>query len=1048
MENLLVYGDNLNKVNEKVFLCVKDNLEAFNNHIIIVPDKFTMLAEEGVLNACNTKASFKINVLTLSRLATLLTGNKDNLSKQGGIMLIRKLCEENKDKLKYFNTLADKTHFAEIVYDTIMQLKSCGISFTQIDEEGCDLLSNKMADIRLIYSLYENKIKDVFVDSSERLELLKKCIATSPELNDTAFYFTNFDSLTKQGYDIVSEIVKRGNKVVFGTCYENEKLNKHIYDNELFEQIEEIFIANGKYKKVCVYSNFEGDFKAINDYLYSFGEKDIECEGDVEVHSFFSPAFELEQVAKKIKRGVVAGKRFKDFSILLSSFDNYKALKQVFEKFEISYYFDNSEKLINHPLSKFVLDFYNVVLSDYHLSSVVGLVKNFYFGVSDESVYAFENYVNKFNLSGKWFSDFVLNEKEEHFEKLQEVIYRLKFIDVFLANVLEVKTGGDFIILTENLLDAFDVETKTEEIKALASTFEVASQLGQGCKKVKNILNEMKKFIVEEEMDTQTFVDIFSSGLNSDKINTVPLTTDGVFVGDQTSEFERCNTLFVLGCNSGSMPLVLNDCGIISDKEIDNLSVKYLISPKTSVITKRNKFKLFQKLLNCEHLVISYPNTGVGGEEVKPSPLIASVKKIFKNFEVFKEKSVEAEHMALEDIKVFASEVGSYKNAVDCLLKNKDNIVLKNSLYAALKSVDKQKIMNLLSLSQIKGQSKIKRASELYFKDKKVSVSTLTSYFECPTKFFLEKGLKLKEKEKAEIKSIDTGNILHRVAELLLKYVKADRKKKEIQRKVVKQAFNEFKDVIEATKDISVVKSLEKEAFAVMDYLNYYDDNCKFETNIKPELRFDDVVVNEVNNICLNGIIDRIDTLGENCIIIDYKTGSVNNKIYNYNEIYAGTKIQILVYAYVASNKLNLTPVACGLMPLSYEYVSDDGNRYAVKGYYTDNEDILNSLDKNFIDGDESVLFNYSKKKNKLSNNCFPQAVLNGIYNYVMKLIKVAVDEILEGYVECKPVSIDKNMPCRYCKFGAICKNVLNEKRRVVAKTKLADISGVEDCEE
>lgn len=1048
MENLLIYGDNLNSVNKKVFSCVKDNLPLFNNHIIIVPDKYTMLAEEGVLRACKTKASFKINVLTLSRLATLLTGNSDNLSKQGGVMLIRKLCEENKDKLKYFNTLAGKVGFAEIIYDTIMQLKSCVISYDQIDENGDDLLSNKMADIRLIYKLYEESIKDKFVDSAQRLELLRKSILGNVEIKNTAFYFTNFDSLTNQGYEIVGEIVKNGNKVVFGAVYEDEKLNKFVYDNELFEKVEEIFIQKGNYRKVRAYSDFEGDFAVLNNYLYSFGNREYISSGNVEVHSFFSPVLELEEVAKRIKRAVIEGKRFKDFSLLLSSFDCYKSLKQVFDKFEISYYFDTSEKLITHPLSRFILSFYNAILSEFHLSSVMSLVKNIYFGVQDENIFPFENYVNRYNLNGKWFSGFVLNEDEENYEELKEVVFRLKFIDVFFAKAAEIRTGGDFIVLTENLLEAFNAEEKTEEVKNLASSFDVISQLGQGYKKIKNILNEMKKFITEEEMDIQTFVDILSSGLNSDKINTVPLTTDGVFVGDQSSEFEKCNTLFVLGCNSGSMPQVLNDCGIISDKEIDNLSVKYLISPKTSVITKRNKFKLFQRLLNCDNLVVSYPNTSSSGEEVKPSPLIASIKKLFIDMPIISGHLESLEEISREDVKVLASEVGSYKNAVDCLLKNKENNVLKNSLYSALKNVDKQKIMGLLSLSNSGAQTKIKRAKELYFNNKKVSVSTLSTYFDCPTKFFLEKGLKLKENEKAEIKSVDTGNILHKVAELLLKQPKEKRKDAATCKKVVKKAFEEFSEVVEATKDVSIIKSLEKEAFAVIDYLNYFDDNCLFETSIKPELRFDDFVLNEENNICLNGVIDRIDTLSGNCIIIDYKTGSVGDKPYNLNAIYAGTKIQILVYAFIANSKLNLTPIACGLMPLSYDYVNNDGNRYAVKGLYTDNEEILSNLDKNFIGDGESVLFDYKKNKEKLSNNCYPQAVLNGIYNYVMKLIKNAVDEILSGYVACKPVSIDGASPCKYCKFGAICKNVLNDKKRIVSKTKIEDITGVVQYEE
>ena len=1052
MGNLLIYGDNINAINSEVFCCVKENLNLYKNHIVIVPDKFTLLAEEGVLKACNKKATFNVEVLTLSRLATLLTGNDNNLSKQGGVMLVRKICEENKEKLKYFNTLAGKVGFTEIVYETIMQLKSCLISYEQLESKGEDLLSSKMADIRLIYSEYESAVQNNFVDSAMRLTKLKESIKSSEQLKDTAFYFTNFDSLTRQGEEIVEEIVARGNAVVFGACFETEKVNNYIYDNELYYKIEDIFSRKGAFEKKRAYSKFEGDYEKINNYIYSFNERMEKVDGQVELHSFFSPALEMEEVAKRIKKEVVEGKRFKDFSVLVSDFESYSFLKDVFERYEISYYFDLSSDLTNHPLSKFVLDFYSILISDYHQSAVLSFVKNYYFDEADEAIFAFENFVNKYALKGNWFENFVSSEEQIE-SGIDSVVRKLKFASYFLNNAKEIKYGCDFITLTENLLEAFNAKDKTEELKLLATRFDDKSALGQGYKKVSDVIQEMKKFIHEEEMDVITFVEILSSGLKSAKINTVPLTTDGVFVGDQTSEFEKMDTLFVLGCNSGNMPIVLNDCGIISDREIDKLSANYLISPKTETITKRNKFNLLQKLLNSSHLVISYPTTSNSGEEVKPSPLIASIKKIFDSLPIITDHSFLLNEAGKEKVKLLASCVGSKSNAIVCLLKNKDNIKLKNSLYAALKNSDKEYVSRVLQLAGYAPHYKnITRASELYFKNKKVSISALSSYFECPTKFFLEKGLKLKENEKAEIKSVDTGNILHKVAELLLKTKKEDRLLKSVQKKIVEKAFELFKDVVEATQDQSKIEMLKKEAYEVIDYLNYFSDNCSFQSFAKgAELRFDDVVLCEEENICLTGVIDRIDKLNDNCIIIDYKTSENSAKGYTLNEIYSGVKIQILVYAYIAKNKLGLTPIACGLMPLTYDYSSEDKNRYKVNGIYCDNIDTLKCLDKNFDYNKESRLFNFAHKcdngKDKLTSNCYPQAVFDGARDYAMKVMSVAVKEILKGFVECKPVEVDGNSPCRFCKFSAICKNEIAFKRRVVAKVKMSDISGVEDCE-
>jgi ATP-dependent helicase/DNAse subunit B len=61
----------------------------------------------------------------------------------------------------------------------------------------------------------------------------------------------------------------------------------------------------------------------------------------------------------------------------------------------------------------------------------------------------------------------------------------------------------------------------------------------------------------------------------------------------------------------------------------------------------------------------------------------------------------------------------------------------------------------------------------LFFPKKTTSISQLECYFSCPYKFFANYGLGIKEREESRLKSIDFGNVLHRIAELYVKDIEA-----------------------------------------------------------------------------------------------------------------------------------------------------------------------------------------------------------------------------------------------------------------------------------
>ena len=74
------------------------------NHLVIVPDRFTLSYERVLLRRLGLKGAFDIEVASFSRLAdvALAEGHKGALNSLSEVMLLRKVIEDNRSLLKCF----------------------------------------------------------------------------------------------------------------------------------------------------------------------------------------------------------------------------------------------------------------------------------------------------------------------------------------------------------------------------------------------------------------------------------------------------------------------------------------------------------------------------------------------------------------------------------------------------------------------------------------------------------------------------------------------------------------------------------------------------------------------------------------------------------------------------------------------------------------------------------------------------------------------------------------------------------------------------------
>ncbi|MBQ8749407.1 MAG: PD-(D/E)XK nuclease family protein [Clostridia bacterium] len=1017
MRAKLIYSDLLYTASLAVLKEVKSNLGKYKKQIILVPDKYTLICENLLLDALDTKCSFDCEVMSINRLCSKVVKIDEVVNKQGGIILVQRILYEQNENLQVFKNMYKKIGFAEKLYSTLMQIKASGISPEIIaDDDGDEvLLQSKIKDIKLIYSCYENAINSGLSDGLFKLEQLNNKISSTNIFNDFAFYFAFFDAFTMQEYKIIESLITANNFVCVGASYALGKLNEHIYTNEVYNGISSIFFKYNLKDIVEVNEVLPSYFEKLKNELFAFSPSLTELKTNaVQLYCANGEDSEVENVAKLIKSNIVEGKKYNQISVALSSIEKYeKIIEDKFNEYDIPYYIDTSIELGNTELGRFI----NAILKGqsygFMEEDLKSIIFNYYFGLNEENKQSIYKFITLLNPNGLKWLDRTFDDISEDLQlALNEVKEKLLYL---LTALKGSKTGSDYVKAIKDILAYFNVQTLTDELmNNSANDLKSSKILTQVYDKVIELLNQIEDLSKETEFDALSFAKLIQNGLSACKINLVPLSVDCVFVGDiGASSFERKDICFCLGLNLGLAPKVSSDLGIVTDNDIDKLSAKYMIEPKISQINMRARQKLFEIcMLAKQKLILSYLITDNAGNNLKPSSVITSICKMFymsngkmiaptkyeddlslsnmqQEYANYKAKlkdghSYTCENEYINEINVV--EVGNSKISKDIsfdeylrkkIINIKFGISNAKNLYKICFCDDenydfaynlinlnggKNYVENLVNMASSLNEKKaITCGEDLYFANGKTSATQITEYYACPYKHFLSRGLKLQEDIPYKLNKMDIGEILHKVCELfgwkLKKQGKIENSELDnVKSEIIKKVKEEYKIKFEDDDNRFIIPRLLKEADKLMNKLNYFANNSSFKIS-EIEYNFKPLEIKtEKRKICLGGKIDRLDRLGDKYVVIDYKTGSAELEL---KEIYYGTKIQLLLYALAITNQTNGQIAGFGYYPIKDRYLKNEQGKvkeYKVNGYYLKENDVLQGLDN-------TIISNLEKKK-------------------------------------------------------------------------------------
>lgn len=1098
-----------------------------NKLIILVPDQYTFQTEKKLLEYVGEKSLLRAEVLSFKRMATRVFdkcgGRAINVIEDSGKnMLIYKLLKDKGEELKYFNRISKQQGFVGIVSKSITEFKKYNISEEILKEKELEIedrdLKEKVSDLASIYETFNESLHKGYIDSEDILSILAKKLNEFHLYNDAEIWVDEFTTFTPQQLEVLKVLAKQCKNVNITLCSDGEiqftEGETDIFDviknteNRILKMMQE---NNISYKepvnlnKKNIYRFRESkELGHIEKYFFNYPFKiyKSECK-DIRLYKANNNYSEIEWVAQDILKLVRdKGYRYKDIAVVCREIDSYdKITSVIFNEYNIPYFLDKKREILSNPLVVLIISALEILVTNWSYESVFKYVKSGLITLETNFIDKLENYILANGIKGyKWTRDLLIygdeeltQEEIEIFEYMEEIrrpiinLYNKikdnvsirKYCTALYEFLLEIKAFETM----DKLLNYFDNKGMQDKVKEYTQVPSI----------VIDMLDQAVEVLGDEVVDLKTFSKILVSGFEEKEIGVIPMSLDQVNIGDIARIKGRdVKALYIVGANDGVLPSANKDEGILSDEdriELKSMGIELASDTRSRVFEEQ--FMVYTALtIPSNYLMITYPMADFDGKSLRPSIIIPRLKKILPKLS--EESEIFNSNLSYDKYYNITAPVPTFNELIEALRREYEKEEIEPYWIETFKWFEKNEefkdrtkiIFNGLNYTNLVEKIPREKMKKLYSNDNgrlMFSVSRIEKYAQCPFGYYVQYGLKAKDRKVYEFTAPDLGSFMHDILDQFTNKIRKENilwgdltkdKCAEIVNELVNSKlksetnsilnsnkkykyFSErFKKTI--TKSVTVIsEQMRKGEFDIFKSEFDFGD-FKDSDPIKLELPSKEIVY-------LKGRVDRIDKVdlnGETYIrIVDYKSGS---KSFDLNELYYGLQIQLLVYLdAILKNSKKILKTQC--MPGGILYFKIDNPIIKSKKALTDEEIQVEVLKKLKMDGlllknvelvksmdrdmeTYSLIIPAAFKKDgdfTSTSSVVTESQFELLRKYVNdKMIEIC-EEMLSGEVKIEPCKSSKVTYCDYCDYSSICQfdtSIKDNKYKIISKKKKDDL--------
>ncbi len=1061
---------------KEIYSRAKSDSAAGKSVFILVPEQYSMYAEQEMIASLGLSAQSKIQILTFSRLANLIFSKlgplrMNYIDKAGKYLLACRSLQLCKNELNFFKRNITQSGFSALIVSLISEFKRYGVTpkiLSEISEKTDNkLLAAKLSELSFIYEKFNSLAEENYSNAEDNLSLAVPKIPMADFLTGS-LYICYFRSFTPVEYDVLAALLPKMD-ICVGLCADT------LADNSLFapqlasynrlsamakaleiEVKEPEFIKTDEALRTVELEHLKNNYFKYRPAPYTNQTESIHISRP---QNFYAEVTYAARTIKKLQR--TKGYRLNDFLILTGSLENYELiLPAVFEEFGLNAFLDQKVRLAESPIMRMVISILEILAFGFSYERIMTILRSGFWNISKPQCDVFENYILAADISHRQWNcaeDWTYNPDKHAFD-MDEVnqIKRLALNPVLdLMNMFRGRKTASQI--ADKLCDWFSSVNLHKAVGEKVSAFrtegniEAAEQLNHVWNSFVSVVNRIADCIGDTPTTFTEFYEYFTAAIAELNVGLIPPTQDKIIVSE-VSRFRStgAKVVLVLGVTDKDFPRSHNSEGILSDAERNQLLEAGLtLAPDSYTKQSEEQFLIYSVFSTpSDELYLLSP---IGDKEGKSLGTPEVLKRIKSH--IFPEIQIETEDSELDLIE--GKRHTFYElcaKLFECSFDPKLLAPVWQSVYFCFDADEeyRKKLAHFQDMYQLSAEPpRISKAmaKKLYGEPLTLSVSKLEKYNSCAFSFFMRYGLLAEERLLGGLKSTDTGSILH---DVLCSYFSNKAKTDTDYSKITRdECFAEINKLVN-----SFAENSDNTLFVSSNYYNYMLMRLKniahttawklvkfySKSKFRPigfEVSFGDgkelppyELCTSEGKVTLKGFIDRIDSAEidskEYITITDYKS---SEKRIDPQMIDAGVTLQPLIYANaVAKSDTSKTPAAMMYLQMNdpilkfdttptdsdWEISICDGLK--THGLFLDDASVLAALDPE-IDQKSAPHYINCDAKSRLGHEYFKKRL-----DDAEKCAAETAEKILSGEIEPSVPDISGFDPCSYCPYSNICK--------------------------
>ncbi len=1043
--------------------------------LLIVPEPASHQAEVDLCRALGDTASRYAEVVSFRLLSQRVLSETGGLSdytldKGGKILMMQRSLQEIAGKLKIYGRSSCKVTFLKDLVSLTDEFHNYAVSpaaFSREAEAAEGSAGEKLREIALIYGTYEGKLCSTVTDRRDRLTKLAEHLPESHYVDGKDVYIDGFSYFNGLEEDVIKVLLRRARSVtvtLLGDKFaKSDDFTAAIRARDRLLRLGKE--AGAESKVLFVESREKNPFDHLErEFFRSQAVYSGEASDQIRVIRAATSYSEVEMAAGEIRRLVQSGRyRYRDIAVAARNIADYEAaVESIFERYDIPVFCNQRSDILEKPMLRVLLGGLNAINSRFEYEDMFSYLKTGLAGIAPDECDEVENYALKWDIHGNlwlreepWtahpqgYSERWQEEDIAHLAHLNELRERIRVPLLHLSEGLNASDKADDKV---KALYSFAVEIQLpQQIRAKAEMLlekgnrKLAEEYRQLWDIFCGVLDQFYEILQGTDLSNEDFARLFRLVLTQYDVGTIPVSMDQVAVGDVgRNDRHGMKVLFLLGANDHVLPNTEAGGGLLNGEERDFLTRQGIRLAPTGLDQFYVELQDIHQILSRpeERLYISYPMTDISGAELRPSFVVERILKLFEDVKIEAEPNERSYRLtapvpALEECG--AAPHGALWNKFE-----------RSGKYGA--ALDK-----MMKAGRVeRGNLSAEVVRSLYGERFRMSASRMDSVRQCHFAYFMQYGLKAKDRRTAGLDAPEIGTFVHYLLENVFREIAETGDFAEVSESAVEEMVQRYVDAYAKSRLgdpgehtarfrylfrrlCKTAVSIVQNAVAEMQESDFRP--VAFELDFSAGGDLPAITIEEAGaTLQVNGKVDRVDGwLKDGKLylrVVDYKTGK---KSFDLNDIRYGINVQMLLYLEMLRREgkdyfgCEIEPAGILYFPAREELIAapraitpeklreELDKKLRRSGLLLDHPDVLQAMEHDALTAPRYLPLKV-KKGGEISGDIASAAQLGKLGRCVEELLHQITCEIRDGRIDADPCKRGPNdTACTYCPFAAAC---------------------------